>query len=334
MYEQVSHATLNRILDELKPELKQKDLRFFYSRLGANFYAIHSLCVKLYGNRRDFEQKLAGLVAVMARNYIERPQSYKDKDRCREENHNWFLHQRWVGMALYANGFADNLSDLATKIDYFSELGINLVHILPILECPIGKSDGGYAVSNFRKVDERLGTNQDLMTVIHALHQQDSLIALDIVVNHTSDQHEWAQKAQQGNVKYQNYFYMFDDRTIPDMFEQTLPEVFPENDPGNFTWNEEAQKWVMSVFHNYQWDLNYSNPDVFIDMLDVILFWANQGVDILRLDAVAFLWKKMGTASQNEPEAHLVERVADAEAERGLIVHELLPDRDIGHRER
>ncbi len=306
MYEQVSHAALNRILDELKPEIKKRELRFFFSRLGANFYAIHSLFERLYGNREDFYPQLKRLVEVMARNYIQRPQRSKIEDRAREEDHNWFLSQKWVGMALYANGFADNLQDLAEKVDYFSELGVNLVHILPILECPVGHSDGGYAVSNFRKVDERLGSNEDLDTIISALHQRDSLIALDIVVNHTSDQHEWAQRAMAGEKKYQDYFYVFDDRTLPDMFEQSMLEVFPETDPGNFTWNPQLEKWVMTVFHNYQWDLNYTNPEVFIEMLDIILHWANKGVDVLRLDAVAFLWKKIGTVCQNEHEAHLV----------------------------
>ncbi|WP_052074659.1 alpha-amylase family protein [Shewanella mangrovi] len=306
MYEEVSHTLLNRILDELKPAINATDLRFFYSRLGANFYAIYSLFNKLYGNRRDFEEQLKSLVEVMARNYSERDAKFKQVDRQREADHNWFLHQRWVGMALYANGFAKDLGDLCDKVNYFAELGVNLVHILPICECPVGKSDGGYAVSNFRKVDSRMGSNKILQEIIDGLHQQDSLIALDIVVNHTSDQHEWAKKAKQGDAKYQSYFYMFDDRTIPDMFEQTMPEVFPETDPGNFTWNEQVNKWVMTVFHKYQWDLNYTNPEVFMEMLDVILFWANKGVDVLRLDAVAFLWKKIGTACQNEAEAHKV----------------------------
>ncbi|MBO1272990.1 amylosucrase [Shewanella sp. 4t3-1-2LB] len=306
MYEEVSHTLLNRILDELKPAIEPKDLRFFYSRLGANFYGIYNLFQRLYGNRRDFEQQLGQLVEVMVRNYIERSATLKQVDRQREADHNWFLHQRWVGMALYANGFAKNLSDLCDKVDYFAELGVNLVHILPICECPLGKSDGGYAVSNFRKVDSRMGTNAQLQQIIDGLHRQSSLIALDIVVNHTSDQHAWAKQAMAGDARYQNYFYMFDDRTIPDMFEQTMPEIFPETDPGNFSWNEQAQKWVMTVFHKYQWDLNYSNPEVFIEMLDVILYWANHGVDILRLDAVAFLWKKIGSACQNEAEAHKV----------------------------
>ena len=306
MYEQVSHAILNRILDELKPDIRKNELRFFYSRLGANFYAIYSLYERLYGNRRDFYPQLKHLVEVMARNYIARPQEMKYKDREREEDHNWFLHQKWVGMALYANGFADDLNDLESHIHYFSELGVNLVHILPIWSCPEGKSDGGYAVKDFRKVDSRIGSNADLQRIIEALHKRDSLIALDIVVNHTSDQHEWALKAAQGDPEYQDYYYMFENRDIPDMFEQSMPEVFPETDPGNFTWNESAGKWVMSVFHNYQWDLNYTNPRVFTEMLDNMLYWANNGVDILRLDAVAFLWKKIGTVCQNEREAHLV----------------------------
>ncbi len=306
MYEQVSHATLNSILDDINPDIRQGELRYFYSRLGANFYAIHELFLKLYGNRDDFYIQLRHLVEVMARQYEQRAQVLKEKDRAREADHNWFLHQQWVGMALYANGFADDLKDLHKKAGYFNELGVNLVHILPILECPIGKSDGGYAVSNFRKVDQRLGTNDQLRQIINTLHQNDSLIALDIVVNHTSDEHEWAQKAAAGDPHFQNYYYTFDTRDIPDMFEQTMLEVFPETDPGNFTWNEPMQKWVMTAFHHYQWDLNYSNPAVFTEMLDIILYWANEGVDILRLDAVAFLWKKIGTVCQNEHEAHLV----------------------------
>lgn len=306
MYEQVSHAVLNRILDDLDPEIKKQELRFFYSRLGANFYAIYSLFERLYGNRQDFYQQLTALVESLAKNYVLRPMDYRVKDRARESDHNWFLHQRWVGMALYANGFSENLDDLLTKVDYFDELGINIVHILPILKCPEGKSDGGYAVSDFRQVDPRLGSNESLKRIIEALHKNDSLIALDIVVNHTSEEHEWVKKARAGEPEYQDYFYTFDQRSIPDMFEQSMLEVFPETDPGNFTWDKQMEKWVMTVFHSYQWDLNYTNPKVFIEMMEIIFFWANQGVDILRLDAVAFLWKKIGTISQNEEEAHLI----------------------------
>ena len=306
MYEQVSHSLLNEILIKLAPEIKQQEIRHFYTRLGANFYAIHSLFHILYGDREDFEEQALCLVETMARQYINRTEKLKSKDLEREKDHNWFLHQKWVGMALYTDGFANNLKGLNEKLSYFQELGINMIHILPILQCPDGKSDGGYAVSDFRKVDSRIGSNEDLHELSESLQKRDILLTLDVVVNHTSDEHEWAKKARKGDKKYRDYYYLFDNREIPDMFEETMPEIFPENSPGNFTWNKEMQKWVMTVFNDYQWDLNYSNPSVLIEMLDIILYWANQGADIIRLDAVAFLWKKIGSTCQNEREAHLI----------------------------
>lgn len=306
MYEQISHSLLNSILDDLRPEIRRQDLRHFYTRLGANFYAIHSLFVTLYGHRDDFKLQLLRLVETMARGYIDRSPDLESLDMLREDDYNWFLSQKWVGMAVYSNGFAENLPDLVGKISYFQELGINMVHILPILMCPSGKSDGGYAISDFRQIDDRVGTLDDLRSIADEFRKREILLVLDIVLNHTSDEHEWARRAVAGEQQYQDYYHVFDDRDIPDVFEQSMPEVFPESDPGNFTWNGEMGKWVMTVFHDYQWDLNYSNPAVFIEMLDVLLFWANQGVDVLRLDAVAFLWKKLGTTCQNERKAHLI----------------------------
>jgi len=306
MYEQVSHSLLNAILDDLKPEIRRQDLRHFYTRLGANFYAIYSLFFTLYGHREDFKPQMLRLVETMAKGYINRSAELESVDIQRELDHNWFLSQKWVGMALYTNGFAENLVDLIDKMPYFQELGINMVHIMPILMCPTGKSDGGYAISDFLQIDDRLGDMDDFHQVAEEFRKRDILLVLDIVLNHTSEEHEWAKKAVMGERRYQDYYFMFDNREIPDMFEQSMPEIFPHSDPGSFTWNAETQKWVMTVFHNYQWDLNYSNPEVFIEMLDIILFWANQGVDVLRLDAVAFLWKKIGTSCQNERGAHLI----------------------------
>ncbi len=306
MYEQISHSLLNTILDEIKPEIRKKDIRHFYTRLGANFYGIHTLFQRLYGERPDFELQMRRLVEVMASQYILRETPLRKIDDMREHDHNWFLSQQWVGMALYTDGFAHDLEGLRSKIHYFQELGISMIHIMPILKCPVGASDGGYAVSDFRDVDERIGTLKQLRSLARDLRQRGILLVLDVVMNHTSDEHEWATRARHGNEKYQNYYYMFDSREIPDMFEETMPEIFPETAPTNFTYDEESQKWVMTVFNSYQWDLNYSNPEVFIEMLDVILFWANVGADIVRLDAVAFLWKKIGTTCQNEHEAHLI----------------------------
>ena len=306
MYEQVSHSQLNRILDELKPDIRKRDLRHFYTRLGANFYAIYTLFHHLYGERDDFDAQLLRLVEVMASQYLRRDKKLKAIDIEREQNHNWFLDKQWVGMALYSDGFAGDLRGLSQKLGYLQELGVNLVHVMPILKCPQGASDGGYAVSNFRDVDERVGNLDDIRELASKMRRRGMLLTLDVVMNHSSDEHEWAQRARAGEQKYQDYYYIFGDRTVPDMFEETMPEVFPETSPGNFTFDDTLQKWVMTVFNHYQWDLNYGNPAVFIEMLDVILFWANQGADILRLDAVAFLWKKIGTTCQNERESHLI----------------------------
>jgi amylosucrase len=306
MYEQQSHALLNRTLDRMEPELRRRDLRHFYTRLGANFYAIYTLFHRLYGQRQDFENQIVHLVNVMAAQFIAREEEFKQRDMAREADHDWFLSQEWVGMALYLDGFAGNLQGLSSRLPYLQELGVNLVHILPILECPEGASDGGYAVNDFRNLNPRAGSLEDLRELAERMRRRGMLLTLDVVLNHTSDEHAWARQARAGDAAYQDYYYIFDNRDVPDMFEETMPEIFPETAPGNFTYDEQMGKWVMTVFNHYQWDLNYSNPAVLIEMIDIILFWANQGADVIRLDAVAFLWKKIGTTCQNEREAHLI----------------------------
>ncbi len=306
MYEQASHSLLNEILMELKPEIGSQRLRHFYTRLGANFYAIHSLFKLLYGQRPDFKAQMVSLVETLAFRYMERTPPLRKSDLARERDYNWFLHQKWVGMALYCDRFADNLKGLRNNLPYLQELGINLLHVMPMLECPRDNSDGGYAVRDFYRIDPRFGDNEDIEALAATLKRRDMLLVLDVVVNHTSEEHEWARQARQGDQKYQDYYFVFDDREVPDIYEETMPEIFPATAPGNFTWDAEMGKWVMTVFNTYQWDLNYRNPAVLIEMIDIILYWANQGADILRMDAVAFLWKKMGSVCQNEREAHLL----------------------------
>lgn len=306
MYEQVSHSLLNDILIDLEHDIKDKNLQHFYIRLGANFYAIYSLFYQLYGQRPDFNEQLHKLVKTLTHSYIKRPQQLRKLDLAREKDHNWFLSQKWVGYALYCKEFAGDLNGLQKHLGYLQDLGINMLHVMPILDCPKGKSDGGYAVRDFRKINPDVGDIDDLDDLVKNLKKRGMLLALDVVVNHTSDEHEWAVKARAGDMTYQDYYHVFDDREIPDMYEETMPEVFPETSPGNFTWDDEMGKWVMTVFNDFQWDLNYRNPSVFIEMVDIILFWANHGADIIRLDAVAFLWKKIGSTCQNEREAHLI----------------------------
>ena len=306
MYEQASHSLLNEILIELKPEIGKHRMRHFYTRLGANFYAIHSLFRLLYGDRPAFKARMLSLVETLASRDMERAPGLRKSDLAREKDYNWFLSQKWVGMALYCDRFADDLKGLRANLSYLQELGVNLLHVMPMLDCPPDNNDGGYAVRDFFRIDPRYGTTEEVESLAATLKKRDMLLALDIVVNHTSEEHEWARRARAGEQKYQDYYYVFPDREIPDHYEETMPEIFPETAPGNFTWDAEMGKWVMTVFNTYQWDLNYRNPAVLIEMVDIILFWANQGADILRLDAVAFLWKKLGSVCQNEREAHLI----------------------------
>ncbi|GAB5525226.1 MAG: alpha-amylase family glycosyl hydrolase [Roseivirga sp.] len=309
MYNPTAHLFLRRCLAGILAGADAKKTTLFENRLYALFNDIFERFEKLYGSNEDFEAHLEALIGTMLRNYAARPIALKKSDAQREASPGWFRSEQTTGMMLYADRFNKDLNGLIDKIDYLEELGINLVHLMPVLESPKEKNDGGYAVSNYRKIDARFGTNKDFKKVAKTLHDKDMLLMIDIVVNHTSDEHEWALKAQSGDKAYQDYYYTFPDRTIPELFERGLPEVFPETAPGNFTFDEAMQKWVMTVFNNYQWDLNYTNPRVFIEMLDVVLFLANMGVDIFRMDAVAFVWKKMGTASQNLPEAHTIHQL-------------------------
>ena len=276
----------------------------FYTRFISNITAIDRLYRTLYGGLQGeaFDQ----LLQVVVDAYRQRPLFLQEKDVRKAEKDPWFLSNQLAGMSLYVDRFCGELKNLPSKLDYFETLGVNLLHLMPLFQSPPGESDGGYAVSDYRTVDGRFGTLGDLEQVVHDLNQRGMYLMLDIVLNHTSHRHEWAQQARAGDPYYQQFYYFFSDRTQPDQYEQSMPEIFPESAPGNFTYIPEAGKWVMTVFHNYQWDLNFTNPRVLTAMLDTIFFYANLGVDVLRIDAPAFIWKQPGTTSQNLPQAHML----------------------------
>ncbi len=303
MYDPRAHILLKRILSDLPDKTGDDDFRL---RLSAGFHGIYNRFETLYGQRPDLEQYLEDLVKILYQKYTERSRELKQRDRQREKEHDWFLSHRITGMMLYVDRFSDDLKGFIPKIKYLKEIGINLVHMMPLLEGPPEKNDGGYAVSNYRKTDPRYGTHDDFLQVIAELHKNGMYLMTDLVINHTSDEHPWALKAKQGDLVHQEYYHTFKDRTVPDLFERSLPEIFPESCPGNFTFSEEMDQWVMTVFHDYQWDLNYTNPRVLLEMIDILLHQANWGIDIFRLDAVAFVWKQLGTQSQNLPHAHLI----------------------------
>ncbi|MGQ0738269.1 MAG: alpha-amylase family glycosyl hydrolase [Bacteroidota bacterium] len=266
------------------------------SNLYNQVYSFHPV------NKEAFDQLLGVIIAAFNR----RCEKMKERDieKLKTEPEHWFLSNKITGMSLYVDRFCGTLKDLKKRLGYFEKLGVNFLHIMPVFKSPEGESDGGYAVSDFRTVDERFGTLDDLQELQKEMQQRNMYLMLDIVLNHTSHRHEWAVMAKQGHKQYQDYYYFFGDRKEPDEYDKSMPEVFPEAAPGNFTWVSECNKWVMSVFHQYQWDLNFSNPRVLAEMVDNILFYANLGVDILRIDAPAFIWKEKGTGCQNLPTAH------------------------------
>jgi amylosucrase len=308
MYTPSIHQKLNQLLKQSNLDLLGAD-NSFYVRALSNIDSLHTLFDEVYPQTEQSARIFDELVAAIIQSYKERPVSMRRRDDAKEIYGQWFLDNKLAGMSLYVDRFCGNIKTLETKLSYFNELGVNLLHLMPLFESPEGESDGGYAVSNFRKVDSRFGTLDELKCLQQKMEAEGMYLMIDIVLNHTSHQHEWAKKAKAGEKQFQDYFYMYGDRNIPNQFEQTMPEVFPESSPGNFTFNKETNKWVMTVFHHYQWDLNYSNPVVLKEMLSNILFFANLGVDVLRIDAPAFIWKQIGTSCQNLTQAHTLLRL-------------------------
>lgn len=278
----------------------------FIDRFVGNIDLLYYLYAQLYEGRVDFNTSFREIVDLIIENYVNRSAGLKKLDHKKEAQNGWFLSNELVGMSLYADRFAGDINGVAEKLDYLQDLGVNILHLLPIFKTPEHASDGGYSVSDYRVVDKKFGTLNDLISLQKTLLKRDMYLMTDIVVNHTSDEHEWAKKARQGDPYYQDFFYIYDDRTIPDAMEVHMPEVFPEIAPGSFTYDTTMNKWVMTVFNTYQWDLNYTNPQVLRAMLGNILFYANLGIDILRIDAPAFMWKQMGTTCQNLPQAHTI----------------------------
>lgn len=249
------------------------------------------------------------LVALAQRAYTGRPHDLHVLDIKRSLQPDWLQLPRMVGYAAYAERFAGDIARVEEKIPHLLELGVTYLHLMPLLDPRAGDNDGGYAVRDYRRVREDLGTVADLAHLATTLRANGISLVLDLVINHVAQEHEWAVKARGGDQRYRDYFYVFPDRTLPDAYERTLPEVFPGFAPGSFSWDADLDGWVWTTFNSWQWDLNWTNPEVLVEFAEVILFLANLGVEVLRLDAIAFLWKRMGSTCQNEPEVHAITQV-------------------------
>ena len=277
--------------------------RLRWERFGPEVEAALSA---LYGDRAaEVTERVRGLVRAA---FDARPDDLRELDERRLLSPDWLQDPRQVGYVAYADRFAGTLAGVGERLDHLAGLGVTYLHLMPLLRPRPGANDGGYAVMDYRAVREDLGTMDDLRALTARLRARGISLEVDLVLNHVAAEHEWARRARAGEPRYRDYFLTFDDRTGPDAYERTLPEVFPDFAPGNFTFDDQLGAWVWTTFNAWQWDVNWANPDVFCEYLDIICHLANAGVEVLRLDAIAFIWKRLGTSCQNQPEVHHLTR--------------------------
>ncbi|MDO4717926.1 MAG: alpha-amylase family glycosyl hydrolase, partial [Propionibacteriaceae bacterium] len=256
----------------------------------------------VYGDRaRETYERVCRIIEAAS---AARSPELKRLDEARLLRPDWLQDESMIGYVAYTERFAGTLREVANRLDHLESLGVTYLHLMPLLQPREGDSDGGYAVQDYRAVRSDLGTMEDLSRLAAQLRERGISLVVDLVLNHVAREHVWAQRARAGEAKYRGYFYIFDDRGEPDRYERSLPEIFPDFAPGNFTWDEEAQGWVWTTFNSFQWDVNWANPDVFCEYLDIICNLANHGAEVIRLDAIAFIWKRLGTNCQGQPEVH------------------------------
>ncbi len=285
--------------------MNKKQELIFQKRLERHHDELRWLYMELYDNSSMFAELCDHLQCF----YGERNQKLRKLDLEREAHQDWYKQNDMLGMMFYIDNFAGNLSGVKKKLSYLEKSNVNYIHLMPFLETPEGRSDGGYAVSDFRKVQEKLGTMEDLERLTAACHKKKMNVCMDFVMNHTSEDHEWAKKARQGDREYMDRYFFYADDTIPQQYERTVPQVFPTTAPGNFTWLPDAGHYVMTSFYPYQWDLNYQNPRVFNEMMYNFLYLANRGIDVIRIDAVPYIWKELNTQCRNLKQVHTIVRM-------------------------
>ena len=284
----------------------ESDDAVFERRLARHYDELKWLYCELYhGDEQAFEY----CVSMLRKAWADRKPALRAQDAAREADPNWYRRQDLLGMMMYTNAFAGTLKGVEEKLPYIQECGVNYLHLMPLLQSPKGRSDGGYAVADFRTVQPELGTMADLEHLADACREKGMSLCLDFVMNHTSEDHEWAKKARAGEPGYRDRYFFYDNWDIPNEFEKTVPQVFPTTAPGSFTWLDDCQQVVMTNFYPYQWDLNYANPVVFNDMTENLLYLTNRGIDVIRLDAVPYIWKELGTTCRNLPQVHTLVRM-------------------------
>jgi amylosucrase len=293
---------LERLLAAL-PAALHTDAACRYAEHGGVLY---QRLAQLYGSSAGFDGWYGDLLEAVGRLHAARPAALREQDAQRAGAPDWFTSAAMLGYSAYVPQFGGTLRGVAARIDHLQAAGVNYLHLLPFLRPRAGENDGGFALASFDQVDPALGTDADLDDLCTALRAAGISLCADLILNHVADDHPWALGAAQGDARLRDFFHVYPDRTMPDRHEATLGQVFPQAAPGNFTWVDALGGWVWTTFYPFQWDLNYANPAVFAEMAAALLRLANRGVDAFRLDSTAFLWKREGTSSMNQPEAHAI----------------------------
>jgi maltose alpha-D-glucosyltransferase / alpha-amylase len=219
-------------------------------------------------------------------------------------NPSWYMNA--VFYEVFVRAFHDSDGDghgdlrgLIEKLDYLQALGVDCLWLLPIYQSPF--RDGGYDISDYRQVLPEFGNRQDLIDLLQAAHWRGLRVVADLVLNHTSDQHPWFQSARTSKKSSFRDYYVWSDT---DQKYQDARIIFIDTESSNWTWDEKAEQYFWHRFYAFQPDLNFDNPRVRQEMLEVARFWLDLGVDGFRVDAVPYLIEREGTNCENLPETH------------------------------
>jgi maltose alpha-D-glucosyltransferase/alpha-amylase len=207
---------------------------------------------------------------------------------------------------VYVRGFQDSGGDgngdlrgLAERLDYLQELGVDCLWLMPIFESPL--KDDGYDIADYYKIHPSIGTNEDFEALTGAAHARGIRIIADLVLNHTSDQHPWFQEARRDPASpYRDYYVWSDD----DKKYPGVRIIFKDTETSNWSWDPVARRYYWHRFFSHQPDLNYDNPAVRREILNVMAYWLDRGIDGFRVDAVPYLFEREGTNCENLPETH------------------------------
>ncbi|TPW02755.1 MAG: amylosucrase [bacterium] len=273
---------------------------------GKPWDILRNRLARLYGSHPGFAQAMANIEASLLKHRAAREGLISADADSLETTSDWRSESGQVVYTFYVDRFDRTLEGLASRANYLKSLGVRWLHPLPLLRPRPGDSDGGFAVEDYRQIDPRLGDMDALESLASDLQREGIGVILDVVCNHTAREHAWARAARAGDPRYRDYYITIEDGAEVEAWEKTLVDVFPDTAPGNFTPDAEMGGHVWSTFYPFQWDLNYANPAVFAEMLEVLLYLSSKGVRGFRLDSAPFLWKRPGTNCRNQPEAHWI----------------------------